>query len=799
MEKRKLVVIGNGMAGVRCVEEILSINPNAFDITIFGKEPHPNYNRILLSKVLQGDTSIDDITINDWKWYEDNRIKLYTNEAVIKIDTKNRRVVAESGRQIEYDELIIATGSLPFMLPLPGANKQGVTAFRDIRDCDTMVETSKKYEKAVVIGGGLLGLEAARGLLNLGMKVDVVHIHGSLMDRQLDETAGKMLQDELEKQGMQFLLEKHSDEIIGRSRVVGLKFKDGTRTSADLIVMAVGVRPNIQLARDSAIGTNRAILVNDYMQTDVSNVYAVGECAEHRGIVYGLVAPLYEQGKILAQTLCGIASDGYQGSVVATQLKVSGVDVFSAGEFMDSKIVKSLKWFDGIRNTYKKIVVRDGKIVGAVLFGDISEGPKLFSMIKQGKEFSVYEKEMNASSANGQESNDARIAAMSDKEQICACNGVSKGTIMSAIQEHGLETVDEIKKCTKASSSCGSCKPLVGCILDYYKQHGASPAEEKETICGCTTYSHEEVIREIQNGEFATAAEIKSALNWSAAAECKICSPALTYYLAVHGRKPVGGAESLPADEGIQADGSYAIMPRMYGGVTTSEQLRQIADIVDKYHIPLVKLSSGPQLSLLGIAADEYMAVKREIGQQQAGEQANYGKPIQTIGTSSGLQYEKGAFQDSVRVGVTLERRIERLQMPSQIAISVSASPHHRAASLSKDIGIVGVPGGWELYVGGSGERQVVPGQLLCTVVNEDELIELTSAFLQYYRETGRYAEQTAQWIERMGLLQIREMLFEPLHVKQLINRMELTLASAEEQEQAKLQTNQQHTAAVTR
>ena len=255
MEKRKLVVIGNGMAGVRCVEEILSINPNAFDITIFGKEPHPNYNRILLSKVLQGDTSIDDITINDWKWYEDNRIKLYTNEAVIRIDTKSRRVIAESGRQIEYDELIIATGSLPFMLPLPGANKQGVTAFRDIRDCDTMVETSKKYEKAVVIGGGLLGLEAARGLLNLGMKVDVVHIHSSLMDRQLDETAGKMLQDELEKQGMQFLLEKHSDEIIGRSRVVGLKFKDGTRTSADLIVMAVGVRPNIQLARDSAIGT----------------------------------------------------------------------------------------------------------------------------------------------------------------------------------------------------------------------------------------------------------------------------------------------------------------------------------------------------------------------------------------------------------------------------------------------------------------------------------------------------------------------------------------------------------------
>lgn len=798
MEKRKLVVIGNGMAGVRCVEEILNIDRDAFDITIFGKEPHPNYNRILLSKVLQGDTSIDDITINDWKWYEDNQIKLYTNDAVMKVDTRNRIVVAESGRKVSYDELIIATGSLPFMLPLPGANKQGVTAFRDIRDCDTMVETSRKYGKAVVIGGGLLGLEAARGLLNLGMKVDVVHIHGSLMDRQLDATAGQMLQDELEKQGMRFLLEKHSEEIIGRSRVVGLKFKDGTRTDADLIVMAVGVRPNIHLAKDSGIGTDRAILVNDYMQTDIPNVYAVGECAEHRGMVYGLVAPLYEQGKILAQTLCGIKSDGYHGSVVATQLKVSGVDVFSAGEFMDSKDVKSLKWYDGIRNTYKKIVVRDGKIVGAVLFGDISEGPKLFGMIKQGKEFSVYEKELNAASAAGQESNDARIAAMSDKEQVCACNGVSKGAILQAIQEHELQTVDEIKKCTKASSSCGSCKPLVGCILDYYKQHGASPVEEKETICGCTVHSHEEVIVEIKNGEFTTVAEIKSALNWSTAPGCETCNPALAYYLAVHGRKLPSRSDALP-DEDIQADGSYAIKPRMYGGVTTSEQLRQIADIVDKYRIPLVKLSSGPELSLLGIGADDYIAVKREFNSEQAEEPAVYGKAIQTIGTSNGLLYENGAFQDSIRLGAALERRIERMQMPSQITISVSASPHHRAGSLSKDIGIVGVPGGWELYVGGSGERHVMPGQLLCTVGNEDELIELTSAFLQYYRETGRYAERAAHWIERMGLLQIRETLFEPYHVMRLINRMESSISSLTDAAQARIQTIQQQTAAVTR
>ncbi|MFC5649187.1 nitrite reductase large subunit NirB [Paenibacillus solisilvae] len=798
MERRKLVVIGNGMAGVRCVEEILNINREAFEITIFGKEPHPNYNRILLSKVLQGDTSIDDITINDWKWYEDNQIKLYTNEAVVKLDSKKRLLTTESGRKVDYDELIIATGSLPFMLPLPGANKQGVTAFRDIRDCETMVETAKKHDKAVVIGGGLLGLEAARGLLNLGMQVDVVHIHGSLMDRQLDATAGKMLQDELEKQGMRFLLEKHSEEIIGRSRVVGLKFKDGTKTNADLLVMAVGVRPNVQLAKDSGIGTNRAILVNDYMQTDVPNIYAVGECAEHRGTVYGLVAPLYEQGKILAQTMCGIQNDGYHGSITATQLKVSGVDVFSAGEFMDSKEVKSLKWYDGIRNTYKKIVVRDGKIVGAVLFGDISEGPQLFSMIKQGKDFSVYEKE-SMSSASGQESNEAKIAAMSDKEQVCACNGVSKGSILQAIQEHGLQTVDEIKKCTKASSSCGSCKPLVGHILDYFKQHGSGVQEEKETICSCTDYSHEEVIEEIQKHDFAEAADIRSALNWSAAQGCKICSPALTYYLAVHGRNLPKEAQSI-SNEGLQADGSYAIMPRMYGGVTSSEQLRQIADVVDRYRIPLVKLSNGPMLSLQGILADDYQAVKSEFEPKQAGRPAFiYGKLIQTIGTSSGFPYEKGAFQDSLQLGAALERRIEGLQLPSQITISVSASPYHSAGSLAKDIGIVGVPGGWELHVGGSAERQVMAGQLLCTVVDAAELIDFTSAFLQYYRESAHYMEQVAQWMERVGLLHIREMLFDPAHVEQFNKRLDLSLFSIDEEAEAILPTITQQTAAAAR
>ncbi|WP_166245259.1 nitrite reductase large subunit NirB [Paenibacillus turpanensis] len=805
MGKRKLVVIGNGMAGVRCVEEILSIDRNAFDITIFGKEPHPNYNRIMLSKVLQGDTSVHDITINDWQWYKENGIHLYTNETISSIDTARKIVTAESGRTAEYDELIIATGSLPFMLPLPGANKAGVTAFRNIQDCETMVETSQKYKKAVVIGGGLLGLEAGRGLLNLGMKVDVVHIFDSIMERQLDPTAAKMLQLELERQGMNFLLEKHSEEIIGRSRVSGLRFKDGTMTEADLVVMAVGIRPNIQLAKDSGIETNRAIVVDDYMQTSVPGVYAVGECAEHRGLVYGLVAPLYEQGKVLAKTLCGVESAGYHGSVLATQLKVSGVDVFSAGEFTDSDEVQTLKWYDGLRGTYKKIVVRDGKLVGAVLFGDTSESSKLLGYIKEQKDISVYEKEMNGTGGGPAAGLDF-VASMSDKDIVCSCNGVSKGAIVQAIQERGLETVDEIKKCTKASSSCGSCRTMVGSILEYVKLHGFGQQEEKQTLCGCTLLSQEEIVAAIQRQGFSSKEETMSALQWGTPDGCPVCLPALQYYVGIHGGSAPseGGAGRAAPDQqepeaprtgyaALQADGTYAISPRFYGGVITADQLRRLADVVEKYEVPLVKLLEGPQLALFGIPKETVSSVKVDLNMEPSGAAARYGKTIGAVSACGGQRYAPDAIRDSVALGAALERRLARLQLPQEVAVGVSASPRNDARPLTKDIGLVGVPGGWDLYVGGSSRKQVKEGQLLCTLATDEEALTAVMAFLQFYRETAVYAETVLQWVERMGLQNIREALFDPFVLQLLISRAGSGNAAYLEQ------INQQPAAAVIR
>ena len=378
------------MAGVRCLDEILKLEPNRFEVTVFGSENHPNYDRIQLSKVLQGDTAIDDITLNDWNWYEKNNILLYSGETVLRIDTNKQIVYSDSNREVIYDQLILATGSVPFILPIPGADKKGVTAFRNIEDCEKMIEYSKCFKKAAVIGGGLLGLEAARGLLNLGMEVDVIHLGDYLMERQLDENAANMLRKELEKQGMNFLLRKQTAEILGENRVEGLRFSDGDEIKADLIVMAVGIKANTQLAVQSGIPVNRGIIVNDYMETDIPNVFAVGECAEHRGMVYGLVAPLYEQGKVLAGKICEVEGKPYEGTVLSTKLKVSGVDVFSAGEINDDEHTKAIKEFNEWEGTYKKVLIRDDKISGAVLFGNTKEGNKLLSMINNRADVSEY-------------------------------------------------------------------------------------------------------------------------------------------------------------------------------------------------------------------------------------------------------------------------------------------------------------------------------------------------------------------------------------------------------------------------
>lgn len=771
-------MIGNGMAGVRTVEEILKLAPEAFEITIFGQEPYPNYNRIQLSTVLQGDTTVDDIIMNSWEWYQENQIELFTGEAIVRIDSAKKEVVSDQGRTVSYDELIIATGSSSFILPIPGADMQGVTGFRDIQDCETMIKTSKHYKKAAVIGGGLLGLEAARGLLNLGMEVDVIHLMPDLMERQLDSTASKMLKDELEAQGMNFLMEKQTAEILGEERVTGLRFKDGSEMDADLVVMAVGIKPNVQIAKDSGIYVNRGIVVDDYMQTSVPNVYAVGECAEHREMVYGLVAPLYEQGKVLASHLSGTETKPYEGSIVGTGLKVSGVDLFSAGEIEGDAHTKAIKVHNEFDGVYKKIIIRDNRVSGIVLYGDTKDSSRLFRMLLKKEDVSGMTSVaiLESGCCGGSASND--IAAMADDEIVCGCNGVSKGTIVEAIQTKELTSVEEVGACTNAGRSCGRCKSQIADILAFTLGDKFDAAAKKTALCACTTLSRDEVVAEIKDKGLSTIKEVMNVLDWKQEQGCTKCRPALNYYLGMilqdeyrDDRDSRLVNEKMHAN--IQKDGTYSVIPRMYGGVTSAEDLKTIAEVAEKYQVPLVKLTGGQRIGLYGVKKEDLPAVWEDLGMESG---YAYGKTLRTVKTCVGAKFCRYGTQDSMGLGIELEKKFERLDTPHKVKMGVSACPRNCAEAGIKDFGIVGIDGGWEIYVAGNGGTDLRAGDLFETVKTKEEVMELIGAFLQYYRETANYLERTSTWVERVGLDHVREFLADEKTRKALNERLDKTL-----------------------
>ncbi|MFB5660207.1 nitrite reductase large subunit NirB [Alteribacillus sp. HJP-4] len=792
--KEKLVVIGNGMAGVRTVEEILKRDPDRFEITIFGKEPHPNYNRILLSSVLQGDTTVNDIILNTYEWYEQNNITLYTGDPVTKIDTKTQTLESMQGIKLRYDHLIMATGSNPFMLPLPGADKEGVIAFRDIKDCETMIDASSKYKRAIVIGGGLLGLEAARGLLNLNMETEVVHLEETLMERQLDQTAGTMLREELESQGMRFHMPKMTERIFGKDRVQGIQFKDGTKLYGDLVVMAVGIKPNVELAKESGLETNRAIVVNDYLETDTPNVYAVGECAEHNGIAYGLVAPLYEQGQVLADRLCDASSNSaYNGSLLYTQLKVSGVDVFSAGDFQEGEGKKAIRVHDEFEGMYKKVMLRDNKVVGSVLYGDTADSPRLLDMMKKQEDVSGLNKAVILPSESGEKA-ESPVIAMAPQETICGCNGVSKEAIVQSIEQDGLRSVEEIKQHTNASRSCGGCKPLVADLLQATLGDGAE-VSAAEPVCGCTPLSHEEVQEAIRNQQLTHPREVMNVLGWENDEGCSKCRPAVNYYLGViHPQTYEDDDRSRFVNErvhaNIQNDGTYSVVPRMYGGVTNPEQLRKIAEVADKYSVPLLKLTGGQRIDMLGIHKEDLPHVWSDLDMPSG---YAYAKSIRTVKTCVGEDFCRFGTQDSIGLGIAIEKKYERLNTPHKVKMAVSACPRNCAESGIKDIGIVGVEGAWEMYVGGNGGVELRAGDLLAKVETSKEVLEIISAFLQFYREDAKYLERTSHWVERVGLDHIRSVVIDNLENRHYFaERMDTALENRSEDPWEKLTHNEQ-------
>ncbi len=762
--KQKLVLVGNGMAGVRTLEELLKHGDDLYDITVIGAEPHPNYNRIMLSPVLAGEKTIDDIILNSEQWYADNNIELITGDAVTEVSRVKKCVITESGREVPYDRLLLGTGSNPFIIPVPGADKEGVIGFRDIADVDTMLEASKQYQNAVVIGGGLLGLEAANGLMKQGMNVTVVHLLDSLMERQLDKPAAAMLKASLEQRGLNFLMEAQTAEILGDKRVSGVKFADGSEVEADLVVMAVGIRPNIELAQQAGIYCERGIVVNDTMQTYDPVVYAVGECVQHRGECYGLVAPLFEQAKVCANHLAHIGSTRYEGSITSTKLKVTGIDLFSAGEFNEEDGDEVLQMQDVGAGIYKKLVIRDDKIRGAVLYGDTMDGTWYFQLMREGTSIADFRRTIlfGQHDLGDAGHGDAQVLALSDDAEICGCNGVCKGEIIEAISKKGLFTLEEVRAHTKASSSCGSCTGLVEALLAHTVGEGYDDKPSKKPMCPCTEHSHDEVIAAIKNNELKSMQAVRDFLEWKTPDGCASCRPALNYYLLANWPGEYeDDAQSRFINErahgNIQKDGTYSVVPRMFGGLCTANDLRAIADVCDKYQVPEMKVTGGQRIDLFGVKKEDLPSMWKDLSDAGFVSGHAYGKAMRTVKTCAGKTWCRFGTQNSTGLGVKLEELTWGSWMPHKFKLAVSGCPRNCAEATIKDFGVVCVDSGYELHIGGNGGIKVRVTDLLCKVETEEEVLEYCGAFIQKYREEAHYLERTAPWVERVGLSTIKE------------------------------------------
>ncbi|MCK4951427.1 MAG: nitrite reductase large subunit NirB [Gammaproteobacteria bacterium] len=767
--KEKLVVIGNGMAGIRAVEELLKIAPDTYEISVFGAEPYGNYNRIMLSPVLAGEKTIDEIMLNDDQWYVDNGINLHKGKEVIKIDRVNRKVIAADGTEEIYDRLLIATGSSPFIIPIPGHDLEGVVAFRDIQDVNQMLDAASKHKHAVVIGGGLLGLEAANGLMEQGMNVTVVHLTDSLMERQLDQPASAMLRSSLEERGLQFILEAQTEAIIGNERVEKVRFKDGTEIYTDLVVMAVGIRPDFSLAEKAGIHCERGIVVNDTMQTFDPRIYSVGECVQHRGQTYGLVAPLFEMARVCANHLGQHGIGRYEGTVTSTKLKVTGIDLFSAGDFNGDENTESLVFQDAARGVYRKLVVQDNRVKGAVMYGDTIDGAWYFDLMRDETDISDFRDKLLFGQAHLGDSGhgeEHRVISLPDSAEVCGCNGVCKGDIVSAIVDKKLFTLEDVRAHTKASSSCGSCTGMVEALLAHTVGGDYSVAPHLKPMCGCTEHSHDVIRESIVKIELKSIPHVMKVLDWTTPDGCPKCRMALNYYLLCAWPDEYQDAsqsrfinERVHAN--IQKDGTYSVIPRMWGGDTTPKELRAIAEVAEKYKVKTVHVTGGQRIALFGLKKDELPAVWNDLNKSGLVSGHAYGKALRTVKTCVGKEWCRFGTQDSTQMGIELEKMTWGCWTPHKFKLAVSGCPRNCAEATIKDMGVVCVDSGYELHVGGNGGIKVRVTDFLCAIKTEEEVKEYCAAFMQLYREKAHYLERTAPWIERVGLTYVKEHIVE--------------------------------------
>ncbi|MDV7271009.1 nitrite reductase large subunit NirB [Thioclava sp. A2] len=765
--KQNLVIVGNGMAPGRMLEHLFELT-DRFAVTIFNAEPRENYDRIMLSPVLSGEKTYDDIIIHNAQWYADHGITLHRGEKVVSIDRAARQVVSDKGTVATYDKLVIATGSAPFIIPVPGHDLPGVLAYRDLDDTDAMIAAAEKGGRAVVIGGGLLGLEAAAGLKSRGMEVTVLHLMPNLMERQLDPAAGYLLEKELTGRGIKVRCKANTKAILGSDRVEGVALEDGTVLDASLVVMAVGIRPNTELAKQAGLEVNRGIITDAHMRSSDPDILSVGECVEVGGMVYGLVAPLYDMAKIAAHTLADAQTRGFAHQETPTKLKVTGVNLYSVGDFGEGEGREDIILRDARRGTYKRVILQGDRIVGAVLYGDVTDGGWYNEMLRAGTDISAMRETLifgQAHQGGGTFDPVAAAAALPDDAEICGCNGICKGQIVQAITDKGLSSLTEVRAHTKASASCGSCSGLVENLMAATLGAAfAKPAQEG--ICGCTPLGHGDIRRLIKAKALKSIPAVMQELEWATPEGCAKCRPALNYYLiADWPGEYEDDQQSRFINErvhaNIQKDGTYSVVPRMWGGLTSVSELRAIADVAEKYDIPTIKVTGGQRIDLLGVRKEDLPAVWSELNDAGMISGAAYAKGLRTVKTCVGKEWCRFGTQDSTGLGVRLEQFLWGAWSPAKLKLAVTGCPRNCAEATCKDIGVICVDSGYQIVYGGAAGLHIQGTTELGSVKTEDEVIEVIGALTQMYREQGYYLERIYKWADRVGYDHIKSVIMD--------------------------------------
>ena len=741
--RRRVLVIGGGIAGQAVCEGLAG---RGCAITLVCGEPHLPYDRVNLGKLLtDAETGLGGLRLRPDTWYADHGIDVHLSTWITALDPDAGLARTATGEEIAFDRAVLCTGSTAFVPPFANADADGVYVFRGPEDCEAIRRSASAGRRAAVIGGGLLGLEAAYALATLGVSTTVVHLMDRLMERQLDAGAAALLEPAISALGVEVLLEHQTDSILVDhvGHVRGLRFSGGAELACDLAVVAVGIRPQVELARGTGLEVERGIVVDDRLVTSHERVLAVGECAQHRGVVHGIVAPIRDQAAVAARTVAG-ENSSYEGSVPSARLKVMGIELVSAGDAHGEQAVAVR---DERAGSYRKLVLKDGRAAGAVLLGDTRGSDLLLDAIRHA---APVEDPLELLA----EASQATAAELPEGAQVCNCNGVCKGAIVEAIRTGGLGSTQEVVAVTRAGSGCGSCKPVVSELLAI-ERGGA--AEEPTYLCPCRKQTREQLAARVRGEDLESVSELGASCG--AGRDCGACKPGLAYLVSeIRGNRHREERHARFINDrvhaNIQNDGTFSVVPRMRGGVTSADELRRIADVVDKYEIPMVKVTGGQRIDLLGVPKEQLPAIWEELGMPSGHA---YAKAVRTVKTCVGTDFCRFGLGNSIGLGIELEEAMEGLYTPHKVKSAVTGCPRNCAEAYVKDIGLVAVEGGWEVYVGGAAGSTVRKGDLLTVVTSPAGAKRVALAFLQHYREHAEYLERTYGYVERVGISAVRE------------------------------------------